>query len=439
MSLNSAAELYKTHGICNRGDRSLVSHCTSTAASHTRTSPLLSLPFLPLTPHASPPLSLFQPDDKHTRLMCVQPAMDLLESLGDKPLTVVSIVGTQRGGKSTLLNLLYNRELKGFGLGHYMDPQTYGLWMWVRPHPRKPDQNVLYIDTEGLDAPLVSPFYNWSLSALTLLISDLYVYQSKGCIDSSSVDRLAMILRVAEQLKGHSGGGGGDGGDGGGAADAARKSAAHPNARYAASGAEDSESSFIWLLRDHQLSMKSSPKEEMLEKMDAAALHTIKRCFGDYDCIPLPRPIEDDAKLKELDDLGYGHLTDAFKEEFVLLERRILDRLREPRSLGGQTVTGPMVAGLLRRYTDTIANQEGTLNDIAQLPSQREMLVRMAGDRAVKAGVAAYRRAMQESVTGAGGLPLEVATLWAIHGESEERAFATFRAEAVLDAAETEE
>ena len=63
----------------------------------------------------------------------------------------------------------------------------------------------------------------------------------------------------------------------------------------------------------------------------------------------------------------------------------------------------------------------------------------MAGDRAVKAGVAAYRRAMQDSVADAGGLPLEVAKLWAVHSESEKRAFFVFRAEAVLDAAETEE
>lgn len=65
---------------------------------------------------------------------------------------MVAIVGTQRGGKSSLLNLLYDRRLKGFGLGHYMDPQTDGLWMWVREHPQKPGLKVMYLDTEGAAA-----------------------------------------------------------------------------------------------------------------------------------------------------------------------------------------------------------------------------------------------------------------------------------------------
>ena len=51
--------------------------------------------------------------------------------------------------------------------------------MRIRPHPRNPDLTVLLLDTEGLDSPHVPPFYNWCLSAVALLISDYFVYQSK--------------------------------------------------------------------------------------------------------------------------------------------------------------------------------------------------------------------------------------------------------------------
>lgn len=61
-------------------------------------------------------------------------------------------MGTQRGGKSSLLNMLFNRQMEGFGLGHYMDPQTDGLWMWIREHPQKPGLRVMYLDTEGASA-----------------------------------------------------------------------------------------------------------------------------------------------------------------------------------------------------------------------------------------------------------------------------------------------
>ncbi len=52
-----------------------------------------------------------------------------------------------------MLNLLHSRRTSGFGLGHYLDPQTTGLWINLRPHPRNPDVQVVLMDTEGLDSP----------------------------------------------------------------------------------------------------------------------------------------------------------------------------------------------------------------------------------------------------------------------------------------------
>lgn len=60
---------------------------------------------------------------------------------------------SQRGGKSTLLNLLHSRKTAGFGVGHMLSPETTGLWIWARPHPRNPELTVLLMDTEGLDSP----------------------------------------------------------------------------------------------------------------------------------------------------------------------------------------------------------------------------------------------------------------------------------------------
>ena len=77
------------------------------------------------------------------------------------PLFVVTGVGTQRLGKSTLLNLFHSRITAGFGLGHTLDAeesavsenirsffspentllpllQTTGLWIWLRRHTEDP-------------------------------------------------------------------------------------------------------------------------------------------------------------------------------------------------------------------------------------------------------------------------------------------------------------
>ena len=311
---------------------------------------------------------ILKPDQAHARLVPVEETYKKLEELNGT-LTVCSVVGTQRGGKSTLLNLLHSRSMKdGFAMGHYMDPQTAGLWMMLRPHPRKENHHILFLDTEGLDSPHVAPFYNWSLAALALLISDVFIYQSKGSIDQNAIDQLDVILRVAEQLRG----------------DWSPSTEAQDGKR------KDTGNMFLWLLRDHHLTMRSAPKEEMLEKLDSSATRTLRRCFEEYDCFPLPAPLSDAADLREMDKKSFEDLSGPFKEEFVVLERRLLERLRTTRILGGVEVTGKMVATLLRKYSEAVTEKKGAIGDIAALPTQRQMLLRMAGEKALQSALKHY-------------------------------------------------
>ncbi len=46
-------------------------------------------------------------------------------------------------------------------------------------------------------------------------------------------------------------------------------------------------------------------RDEMIEKLDSAALRTIRRCFDDYDCVPLPVPVDGGAKqLQGMDKMA---------------------------------------------------------------------------------------------------------------------------------------
>ena len=129
----------------------------------------------------------------------------------------------------------------------------------------------------------------------------------------------------------------------------------------------------------------------MVEKLDSDALKTVRRCFEEYDCVPLPVPVDGGSKeLQDMEKKTLSDLASEFREEFVVLERRILDKLRSPRILAGQEVTGPMLADLLEAYTKSVRKKDGAMADIAALPTQREMLVSLAGDRAVKAGLQHY-------------------------------------------------
>jgi hypothetical protein len=48
----------------------------------------------------------------------------------------------------------------------------------------------------------------------------------------------------------------------------------------------------ITLLTVTQLAMKKAPKVEMMDKLEKSSRDALQRCFSDYDCVPLPRPVD---------------------------------------------------------------------------------------------------------------------------------------------------
>lgn len=357
------------------------------------------------------PLHLLRPSGDHRSLVADPVVLKKLRELG--PVTVLSVVGTQRGGKSTLMNLLHGRKLQGFQMGHYLDPQTFGLWLWPKPHPRRQGVTILLVDSEGLDSPHVPQHYNWLLSAVTLLISDVFMYQTKGSIEKSAVERLDMILKVAEQL---------------GKADSSDTSRQRLG------------NSFLWLLRDHQLQMRRSPREELLEKLDPVQVRALKHHFVDYDCVPLPRPASDDT-MRRLDQHTFQDLDCEFREEYVVFERRLQDLLVAPRQLLGQDLTGASLSDLLQQYLVALQQQKGVLGDICDMPTQRELLRQLAARRAVDAGVQRYRQVLQDAgLSGkAPRLPLQPSELLAAHNKARIEAQDVLRAEGAAAGLEEED
>lgn len=56
-------------------------------------------------------------------------ALDYLSSL-DKPLSVISVSGAYRTGKSYLLNEILLQKKKAFSVGSTMNAHTKGMWVW---------------------------------------------------------------------------------------------------------------------------------------------------------------------------------------------------------------------------------------------------------------------------------------------------------------------
>lgn len=101
-----------------------------------------------------------------------------------RPISIVSITGPFRSGKSSLLNCLIAAQGR-FQVGSTTQSCTKGLWMWGKPL-LSVDQSghvthVLVIDTEGFGS--CDEVYDKRIIILALLLSTCFMYNSKGLID----------------------------------------------------------------------------------------------------------------------------------------------------------------------------------------------------------------------------------------------------------------
>ncbi len=94
------------------------------------------------------PVALLLPDSEtHTKLTLQKPGMALLKSL-PPPVSVVSVVGAYRTGKSWLLNELMGISCQeGFMVGHQRSTQTKGVWILARPVVNGTGGTRVYMDT----------------------------------------------------------------------------------------------------------------------------------------------------------------------------------------------------------------------------------------------------------------------------------------------------
>ena len=332
------------------------------------------------------PLQLCRPSPCHSYLEPVAETLEVLRGVSS-PISVVAGVGPQRLGKSTILNMFHSRKTSGFGLGHSLDAQTTGIWIWLRRHPENPEMVVCFADTEGLDTPHVPQSYNWMLSSLALLISNVFLFQSKNSIDASATDRLSTILAVAEQMLGKS------------------------NSSSIVSSAA-TRPAFIWILRDMQLQMKQEPKAEMMEKLDDGQLRKLRRNFREFDCFPLPRPVDSEQQLCEVDTMEFATLRANFVEDFFMLNKMVFKMAGLSPCLGTQPVTGAELSDMVVKYMQTIKEREGILSAITDIPTQAQMIAQIAAERALKAAKDTYSCEMQKMES---QLPVSIDTLHQKH------------------------
>ena len=117
-----------------------------------------------------------------------------LESVGD--FGVIAMAGKYRTGKSFLLNRLACAESNvGFGVGDSVQACTKGLWLYKKVF-NKDGKNIVFVDTEGIDALDADDTHDVRIFTLALLLSSAFIYNSVGPIDETALQTLSLMTRV---------------------------------------------------------------------------------------------------------------------------------------------------------------------------------------------------------------------------------------------------
>ncbi|XP_060708728.1 guanylate-binding protein 1-like isoform X2 [Hemiscyllium ocellatum] len=105
-----------------------------------------------------------------------------------QPVLVVAISGPPNTGKSYLMNRLVNRT-KGFPLRSGKMLPGWRTWMWCLPHPERANEYLVILDIDGLEGER-NENTKPQIFALAYVLSNIFIYNSKGTVDQEALDKL---------------------------------------------------------------------------------------------------------------------------------------------------------------------------------------------------------------------------------------------------------
>jgi hypothetical protein len=128
----------------------------------------------------------------------------------------------------------------GFPLGPTVQAKTKGIWIWVGNFFDDKSRALILLDTEGLDDPgKGNTSHDMSMFALSLLLSSVFIYNTKGTIDAKSLDGLHYAAEISQFIT----------------TDSKNKNLAEGQ------NLAQHFPSFIWAIRDHHLKLEIDGKD----------------------------------------------------------------------------------------------------------------------------------------------------------------------------------
>lgn len=272
----------------------------------------------------------------------------ILESQGSRRIAVASICGLYRTGKSYLLNLLLERVQKGlplFQVGGTTRACTEGLWLWgSSDSDREGSPLIAFLDCEGFGSTDSDRSRDAQLMTLCCLLSSVLVLNTKGALNESLFNSLAMVCKFAEHVEER--------------------------------GNEASRPNLLWVLRDFVLELVDqsgqpiSPDEYLEQALAAAPLashdqarsqgarevrQNLLKFFSRRSCSTLVVPIVDEEKLQRLQEVPYRDLRKEFQQGVDSLRAQLVATCNaEPKAVGGHALSCVAFVGLMRQLVQSV-------------------------------------------------------------------------------------
>ncbi|EEY63533.1 guanylate-binding protein, putative [Phytophthora infestans T30-4] len=273
-------------------------------------------------------------------------------------IAVVAIAGLYRTGKSYLLNLLLGRDQESemFDVGNTVNACTKGIWIWGQPAGNQTrhqafkhlsrDTTILFMDTEGLGSTQRSQTQDTRIFALALLLSSMFIYNSRGVIDTSAIEDLSLVVNLTKYIQ----------------------AKAHETETEEGSELSVFFPDFLWVVRDFTLqlqedgrkvtskdyfesALKQQPPltEEAVQKNRIRSL--LSTFFPSRDCVTMVRPLSDEVLLRDLIKQPYDSLRPEFREQMGVLRNKLATLLK-PKTMMSKVLNGAMLVSLAENNVD---------------------------------------------------------------------------------------
>ncbi|XP_066561876.1 guanylate-binding protein 1 [Amia ocellicauda] len=351
-------------------------------------------------------------------LQCNPEALEILRSIS-QPVVVVAVVGRYRTGKSFLMNQLAGHK-SGFSLGSTIQSETKGIWMWCVPHPIKPNETLVLLDTEGLgDVEKGDQTNDNWIFALSVLLASTLVYNSMSTISNDAVEQLQYVTELTKYIKVNA--------EGDQTEEAALYAGLFPF--------------FVWTVRDFSLQLvldgKPITADEYLEnslKLKYGDTERIKRfnlpreCirkfFPGRKCFVFDQPTSP-RNMSKMEQLSDSDLSADFLQQAKEFCNYIYNEGKIKTIKEGITATGKFLGSLAVLYVDAI--NSGT---VPCLENAVSALAQIENSAAVKDSLSYYKEKMSQDVSFPTDTTEELSDL---HGNYEKEALELFMKQSFKD------